>query len=311
MLTLLLATTCSRNAHRVTTQTSTCRPALTCSVLPKQVRRLSFFVPSCPDARHRRRNCCNDQSNMGRQSTHVHFARRRPHILQGALACVPPISLPHTLSAVSVTDGFRSIYSAEGVRGLWKGTTLALVGVSNGALQFMAYEEMKRWGFEQKRRQFARAGKTMTPEDDKLVRIHCADAHSFDVSPVPSYTVQHGLYRHVRRKQAVCARDHLSIPSYSFAPTSEVPSLVPLTCLTYACIAQNNAMTHLYPDIPTTIKRTWKGEGIRGFYRGLGTNLVRVLPGTCVTFVVYENLAWLFRTTAIRREQRREPTGPS
>lgn len=66
---------------------------------------------------------------------------------------------------------------------------------------------------------------------------------------------------------------------------------------------QNNATTHLYPTIPATIKRTWAEEGFRGFYRGLGTNLVRVLPGTCVTFVVYENLAWLFRTTAARREE--------
>ena len=43
---------------------------------------------------------------------------------------------------------------------------------------------------------------------------------------------------------------------------------------------------------------------MRGFYRGLGTNLVRVLPGTCVTFVVYENLAWLLRTTAAARDRR-------
>jgi len=46
---------------------------------------------------------------------------------------------------------------------------LALVGVSNGAVQFMAYEEMKRWGFEQKRKQFEKAGQAMGPEDDKLV----------------------------------------------------------------------------------------------------------------------------------------------
>lgn len=55
--------------------------------------------------------------------------------------------------------------------------------------------------------------------------------------------------------------------------------------------------------IPGTISHTWKHEGFRGFYRGLGTNLVRVLPGTCVTFVVYENLAWLLRRTAARREE--------
>lgn len=61
--------------------------------------------------------------------------------------------------------------------GWWKGTSLALVGVSNGAVQFMAYEEMKRWGFEQKRKQFAKAGKVMEPEDDKLVSLSLSLMH--------------------------------------------------------------------------------------------------------------------------------------
>lgn len=68
---------------------------------------------------------------------------------------------------------------------------------------------------------------------------------------------------------------------------------------------QNNATAHLYPTIPACIARTFREEGAGGFYRGLGTNLVRVLPGTCVTFVVYENLAWLLRRSAARREERR------
>jgi solute carrier family 25 folate transporter 32 len=68
-----------------------------------------------------------------------------------------------------ISDGLASIWRQEGFSGLWKGTSLALVGVSNGAVQFMAYEEMKRWGFEQKRKRFAKAGKVMGPEDDKLV----------------------------------------------------------------------------------------------------------------------------------------------
>lgn len=53
--------------------------------------------------------------------------------------------------------------------GLYRGTSLALFGVSNGALQFMVYEEMKRWGFARKRRQFAKEGKDYTHSDDKLV----------------------------------------------------------------------------------------------------------------------------------------------
>jgi hypothetical protein len=42
--------------------------------------------------------------------------------------------------------GFRVIFHAEGRRSLYRGTSLALFGVSNGALQFitfMGYEKMK------------------------------------------------------------------------------------------------------------------------------------------------------------------------
>jgi solute carrier family 25 folate transporter 32 len=55
------------------------------------------------------------------------------------------------------------------VRGLYRGTILALVGVSNGALQFMTYERVKRLAFKQKRRSFEKAGKPYRLEDDKLV----------------------------------------------------------------------------------------------------------------------------------------------
>lgn len=38
--------------------------------------------------------------------------------------------------------------------------------------------------------------------------------------------------------------------------------------------------------------KIWREEGWRGFYRGLGTNVVRVLPATWVTFLVYENVRY-------------------
>jgi len=49
---------------------------------------------------------------------------------------------------------------------------LGLFGVSNGAIQFMAYEKMKKWGFDRKRKQFEKAGKPWTPEVDKLVSVY-------------------------------------------------------------------------------------------------------------------------------------------
>lgn len=66
-------------------------------------------------------------------------------------------------------DGVSSIYRTEGMKGLWKGTSLALFGVTNGALQFMTYEKMKQMGFNRKKAQFAKAGKTYTAMDDRLV----------------------------------------------------------------------------------------------------------------------------------------------
>jgi solute carrier family 25 folate transporter 32 len=67
------------------------------------------------------------------------------------------------------TDGLRKIYRYEGVRGLYKGSLLALVGVSNGSIQFAAYEDIKRRRTNVKRRLIEKRGGTWTREDEKLV----------------------------------------------------------------------------------------------------------------------------------------------
>lgn len=79
------------------------------------------------------------------------------------------IELTHLVS-YNLLDGLSTIAQSDGVTGLFRGTALALVGVSNGAIQFVAYEKMKEWGFDQKRKQAERAGKTYSQDLDKLVR---------------------------------------------------------------------------------------------------------------------------------------------
>ncbi|CAH0559471.1 unnamed protein product [Brassicogethes aeneus] len=39
------------------------------------------------------------------------------------------------------------------------------------------------------------------------------------------------------------------------------------------------------------IRQTWAFEGWRGFYKGLGSNLIRVTPATMITFVTYEKVS--------------------
>lgn len=40
------------------------------------------------------------------------------------------------------------------------------------------------------------------------------------------------------------------------------------------------------------VRRLWREEGVRGFYRGVMPGVVRVLPATWVTFLVYENVKY-------------------
>lgn len=105
-----------------------------------------------------------------------------------------------------VPGGFRALYRDEGWRGLYRGTTLALFGVSNGALQFMAYEKMKSWAFERKRRRFAELGRAWTVEDDKLVPfLFCSN-----MGPAFAYLKRSPIRRtqpyQARRSSARCAR---------------------------------------------------------------------------------------------------------
>jgi solute carrier family 25 folate transporter 32 len=46
------------------------------------------------------------------------------------------------------------------------------------------------------------------------------------------------------------------------------------------------------------VVQTWTREGGRGFYKGLGPSIVRVLPSTCVTFLVYENTKWYLSSSS-------------
>lgn len=73
---------------------------------------------------------------------------------------------------VLTTDGLSTIMRKEGPSGLFRGTSLALFGVSNGAIQFVVYEKMKTWGFERRRRQHERAGTPYDVNADKLVSPH-------------------------------------------------------------------------------------------------------------------------------------------
>jgi len=105
---------------------------------------------------------------MGGKSADIHCTAKLARRTQRPLEYVHFSTFSST--NLNAPGGFRVIYRDEGWRGLYRGTTLVLVGMSNGALQFMAYEKMKSWAFERKRPWFAKLGREWIMQDDKLVR---------------------------------------------------------------------------------------------------------------------------------------------
>ncbi|MPC39772.1 Mitochondrial folate transporter/carrier [Portunus trituberculatus] len=114
-----------------------------------------------------------------------------------------------------MVDALVKTYKHEGVRGLYKGFVPGVFGVSHGALQFMAYEEMKA--------QYNRY--RSLPIDSKLL----------------------------------------------FAAVTTYP---------YQVLRARMQDQHAqYDNLRHCIKETW---------RGLSPNLMRVVPATAITFLVYE-----------------------
>ena len=106
---------------------------------------------------------------MGGQSADLHHTAKLARCTQRPLEYVSAFSTVLSSINLNAPGGFHTIYCDEGWHGLYCGTSLALVGVSNGALQFMAYEKMKSWVFERKWRWFAKLGHEWTIQDEKLV----------------------------------------------------------------------------------------------------------------------------------------------
>lgn len=152
----------------------------------------------------------------------------------------------------SMWTGLRSIHQTEGLRGYFHGLTPTLVGVSHGALYFVAYEKIKLW----QRNSKARHGQSEEPSNlDTII--------ASTLSKVWAGTL---TYPH----QVIRARMQTYDPSSTSATAKEIQRL----------------------GVTGVLRKLWRKEGILGLYKGLGPNLLRVLPNTCVTFLVYENMRW-------------------
>ncbi|OAL68854.1 mitochondrial folate carrier protein [Trichophyton violaceum] len=154
----------------------------------------------------------------------------------------------------SMMSGFQQIYRMEGFTGFYQGLIPAMFGVCHGALQFMAYEQLKRY------------------------RTRMTQASSSDRLPTPTDTPSTQL-------KTLSNMDYLLLSGTSkiFAGGVTYPYQVLRARL------QTYDARGTYKGVRDAFAQILRTEGLSGFYKGLGPNLVRVLPSTWVTFLVYEN----------------------
>lgn len=153
----------------------------------------------------------------------------------------------------SMWHGAKQVYKTEGVKGFYRGAGVSLLGNSHGAVQFAVYEPLKRvW-------------KRYLAKDHQL--HHDSSGREDKLGNTATLVI--------------------SGSAKVFAGTVTYPLQVLRSRLqTY------HAEQTFGKGIGGVAKKVWREEGWRGFYKGLGTNVVRVLPATWVTFLVYENVRY-------------------
>lgn len=160
----------------------------------------------------------------------------------------------------SISDGARQIFRSEGWRGFYKGLVPSLFGVSHGALQFMAYEKLKI----SRRRGVGGGvsggggGTAQEQQQQQQQQQQPRDLGTFD------FLLLSGL-----------AKVFAAVVSYPYQ--------------VIRARLQIYDTAKIYKGSRDAVTQVWRHEGIKGFYKGLAPNLLRVMPSTWVTFLVYEN----------------------
>jgi solute carrier family 25 folate transporter 32 len=148
-------------------------------------------------------------------------------------------------------DALRTILRDEGWRAFYKGLGPSLLLVSHGAIQFTTYEEARKFVITLRNKQ---------RKDDNIVG-----------------------------DKALTSVDYAALGALSkfFAALLTYPYQV-----IRARVQQRPNTDGLpkYRDSYHAFKETLRFEGIRGLYKGIGPNLLKNVPASSITFLVYESV---------------------
>lgn len=156
----------------------------------------------------------------------------------------------------STFDAARKMYAQEGIRSFYSGLGPALLGLTHVAVQFPLYEKFKQL-----------FGATKEGETNAIGVLSATILSKLCAS---SATYPHEVVRtRLQTQQRPNGRGGHSVPDLAGIARSQMR----------------------YRGLIDSVKTIYMEEGWRAFYVGMGTNMIRAIPASCVTFLTYEFVA--------------------
>jgi solute carrier family 25 (mitochondrial folate transporter), member 32 len=149
----------------------------------------------------------------------------------------------------SIVQTIQQLYAEGGLRTFWRGMSANLLGLSHVAVQFPVYEQLKFTLRQRRRRHLHESGSS-----------HNTDAATTET--VLDLLLASGL-----------SKVFASLLTY---PHETIRSRM------------MDARTAHAVSFIGTCRSIYRTEGVLGFYAGLSISLIRVIPNTMLTFLVYE-----------------------
>ncbi|KAL8711282.1 MAG: hypothetical protein Q9220_004179 [cf. Caloplaca sp. 1 TL-2023] len=184
----------------------------------------------------------------------------------------PPWQYRNTLDAAT------KMYRAEGILSFYSGLTPALLGLTHVAIQFPLYEIFKE--------KFTGIGVGMTASDEDSSHHFYGLALAVFLSKIcaSTATYPHEVVRtrlQTQQRSSTNTLPTMSSPKIHSADQAHPP--------TPTKPSKSTNSLH-YRGTIQTCKTILIEEGWRGFYAGLGTNLIRAVPSAMTTILTFEYL---------------------
>ena len=188
----------------------------------------------------------------------------------------PSPSLVRSRPYRGMMDAFARIVHEEGFFSLYRGLGPSLVLVSNGSLQFMAYEELKELCIRH-----------VVQREEELRSQHYflmgGAAKIFSATVTYPFAVTRSRLFARKAPAAAASAAHTAAAASSSLPSAHPPPPPPPALGV-------RVRDSKYSGMWDAMRVTWRDEGWRGFYRGLTPQLLKTAPSSAITFLIYETV---------------------